>query len=176
MNTRNELSELKCTPPDIMTDVCTCPCAVEVFPVVVFSYGQNKCMWPGESKVPLCLSPGAKVLFISKELSIQKAHQVFWEVPHLPTQFLNWGVLIDSYGLIQHCSVQSNDSRNVKDVKHTAISETVDCEPLSYKKGCSLFDYLFESDIHHEGWGIKPTSRWTRPLGMSEVAYFQNSW
>lgn len=72
----------------------TCPCFAEVFGVAVFSEGQIKCLRPVEGELPLIpLSPAGQIPLITKEMAIQKAHQVAGELPHFTTQFLKSEVL-----------------------------------------------------------------------------------
>lgn len=68
-----------------VTVVLTCPSFLEVFGVVVLSESHIESLRPSESETPLILGPAGKILFITKEKAVQKAHQAAGVLPHFST-------------------------------------------------------------------------------------------
>ncbi len=66
----------------------TCPSFLEVFAVVALSESHIESLRPSEGEAPLILGPAGKILVVTEEMAIQKAHEAAGVVPHFTTQLL----------------------------------------------------------------------------------------
>lgn len=88
-----------------VTLVLTCPSFPEMFDIVVLCENRVERLRPSASEAPLLVGPAGKILFITKENAIQKAHQVAGVLPHFTTQLLESQVWNNCCVVIQHFSV-----------------------------------------------------------------------